>query len=308
MRRCTGCGLLFNSPRLDDAALAKLYGSNYYFFMRRDARELPRIVHMYQRTIALVAGDVHIKRSMDIGCGRGYLPAVLRGLDWDVRGVEISIDAAEYAEQRFGLEVFCGTIEQYVQSSQRETFPLVTAIDVLEHVPAPGSFIAAAAQIVEPGGWLIIDTPNGAARNIEVKSVAWKGFNPFHVYLFNTTNLSSLLTQHGSEVTHAFSYGNEPAEHEPLRLKLAPWGGAAIKALRSAPTGHQRLFQVQGIRPGGRRNARCAGQDGGADPLGANGSADARLPSTPRNGRRGQHRRYRQEDELNRLSYFFRRG
>jgi SAM-dependent methyltransferase len=211
MRRCGGCGLLFNSPRLGDAELSNLYGRNYYFFLRRDARELPRIVPMYQRTVALVANDIREKRSLDIGCGRGYLPAVLRSLGWDARGVEISDDAAEYARQRFGLDVFTGTIEQYANSPEQQQFPLVTAIDVIEHVPSPELFIASAALAVEPGGTLIIDTPNGAAKNIEAKGVQWKGFNPFHIYLFTIGSLKSLLGKHGFEVERAFSYGNEPA-------------------------------------------------------------------------------------------------
>ena len=73
LRRCGGCGLLFNSPRLDGDELAGLYGRNYYFFLRSDAREFDRIVVMYQRTIALIdAAALPEKRCIDIGCGRGY--------------------------------------------------------------------------------------------------------------------------------------------------------------------------------------------------------------------------------------------
>jgi 2-polyprenyl-3-methyl-5-hydroxy-6-metoxy-1,4-benzoquinol methylase len=220
MRRCSGCRLLFNSPRLDDAELGKLYGRNYYFFMRQDAREIRRIVAMVQRTVALVVERVREKRSLDIGCGRGYLPAVMQKLGWDARGVEIAQDAAEYGRQRFGLDVFTGTIEQYVKWPDAQQFPLVTAIDVLEHVPSPDSFAEASAKTVERGGWLIIDTPNGAARNIDVKKLQWRGFNPFHIYLFTVESLTKLLTRHGLIVEQAFSYGNRLAQREPVSRQL----------------------------------------------------------------------------------------
>src|SRR5215203_1766855 len=224
LRRCDKCALLFNSPRLDDHELAQLYGNNYYFFNRPDAAELNRIPPMYARTVALVGAEFedNDRSSLDIGSGRGYLPAVLKRLGWDAHGVEISRDAADYARTRFGLEtIFTGTIEQFAAESEME-FPLVTAIDVIEHVPSPASFAQALSKVVRPGGLAIIDTPNAAAYNIRVDGVAWKGFNPFHIYLFTITNLRQLLEGNGFKVEQAFSYGNAPSDRDgkPLTERL----------------------------------------------------------------------------------------
>ena len=226
LRKCGKCGLLFNSPRLDEKELADLYGQNYYFFNRADAKELARIVPMYARTVALVTDEIANKRCLDVGCGRGYFPAVLKELEWDAHGVEISSEASGYARQRFGLEhIFTGTIEQYAASDLAQRFGLVTAIDVIEHVPSPDSFIAALAKVVEDNGLLIIDTPNAAAYNIKVNGESWQGFNPFHIYLFTILNLRQLLAKHGFHVEQSFSYNNLPADLTPpttarkLRMK-----------------------------------------------------------------------------------------
>lgn len=222
LRRCAGCGLLFNSPRLDNAELGQLYGKNYYFFNRPDSTELSRIVPMYERTVALVKDEVLDKVTLDIGCGRGFFPAVLRGLGWKASGVEISTDAANYARKTFSLEVFTGTVEQYAGNSSAKKFPLVTAIDVIEHVPSPQSFIAALAKVVDENGLLILDTPNAAAYNINIDGPGWQGFNPFHIYLFTIPNLRRLLQQHGFVVEQSFSYNNAPhdAESWPIVRKL----------------------------------------------------------------------------------------
>ena len=217
LRKCSTCGLLFNSPRLDDHELAQLYGKNYYFFNRNDATELARIPAMYMRTIALVADQFNHddrRHSLDIGSGRGYFPAVLKRLGFDAHGVEISREAAEYARMRFGLEtIYTGTIEQFTDENNTR-FPLVTAIDVIEHVPAPASFVRALARVVQSGGLAIIDTPNAAAYNIGVEDTAWKGFNPFHIYLFTIANLRQLLEANGFAVEQSFSYNNQPADRE----------------------------------------------------------------------------------------------
>jgi 2-polyprenyl-3-methyl-5-hydroxy-6-metoxy-1,4-benzoquinol methylase len=258
MRRCLSCGLLFNSPRLDDEQLGQLYGRNYYFFHRKDPGEIARIVPMYLRTVALVASQVDVKRSLDIGCGRGYLPAVMKHLGWDSRAVEISPAAGDYARQRFGIDVFSGTVEQYARSPQAGTFPLVTAIDVIEHVPSPRSFIEAIARIVEPGGRLIIDTPNAAAHNIQVKGTEWQGFNPFHIYLFTVQNLKRLLEQHGCTVDRGFSYHNVALDQhpEPPALRLRNALARNLKRAGLAAPAAKLYFTLKGL----------AARDGPAQP------------------------------------------
>jgi SAM-dependent methyltransferase len=212
LRKCLGCGLLFNSPRLDHDELARLYGGSYYFFNRPDAPEFDRAVPMYRRSVALVADQIAEKRSLDIGGGRGYLPALLKRLGWHAHAVEISTEASTYARNKFGLDVFTGTIEQYSVSEKKQLFPLVTAIDVIEHVPNPSDFIAAIAAVMETGGRLIVDTPSAAAKNIQIEGITWKGFNPFHIYLFNPDNLAKLLEQYGLTVEKRFTYGNARAD------------------------------------------------------------------------------------------------
>jgi 2-polyprenyl-3-methyl-5-hydroxy-6-metoxy-1,4-benzoquinol methylase len=230
LRRCLGCGLLFNSPRLDHDELAQLYGRSYYFFNRPDSPEFDRAVPMYRRSVALVADQIAQKRTLDIGGGRGYFPALLKRLGWDAKAVEISSDASKYARDKFKLDVFTGTIEQYSVSPEKQLFPLVTAIDVIEHVPDPNAFIAAAAAVMEPGGVLIVDTPNAAAKNIQIEQITWKGFNPFHIFLFNPDNLAKLLAKHGLIVQKRFTYGNIPADRGG-RSTISRIGAAARRTL-----------------------------------------------------------------------------
>jgi SAM-dependent methyltransferase len=96
-------------------------------------------------------------RWLDIGCGRGDLlrlvrerwePAELRGtdaLDWlaeDLRGaVEFAALPAERSE---GLA-----------PADR-----VMMVEVIEHLEAPWSTLRSAARLVEPGGRIVVSTPN----------------------------------------------------------------------------------------------------------------------------------------------------
>lgn len=135
----------------------------------------------------------------------------MKKLGWKVQGLDISAIAADFAKRKLKVPTELGMLEDYIKKtrSEKRTFPLVLAIDVIEHVLYPKQFIEDVSGIVAPGGTLIIDTPNGNAANIVSQGEKWKGFNPFHIFLFSVENLTNLLSEHGFVVDKAFSYGND---------------------------------------------------------------------------------------------------
>jgi SAM-dependent methyltransferase len=220
MRKCSNCGLLFNSPRLPDEDLRNLYDENYYFFQRDDLSEFRRISQIYLRTVSLIKDEVIERRVAEIGSAKGYLLALLKRLGWSVQGIEISAEASEYAFSRFGVPTFKGTIEDYSKSIHRRHFCAVLAIDVIEHVLNPIDFLNSVDAILSNKGLLIIDTPNGNSRNIDYLSSKWKGFNPFHIYLFSMQILQSLLSDMGYSIEKCFSYGNRPEYNSNNRNEI----------------------------------------------------------------------------------------
>lgn len=133
--------------------------------------------------------------------------------------MEISEGAASHAWERWQVPTFKGTIEEF--SEQGQCFPLVTAIDVLEHVPDPHSFIRAIARVCEPGAFVVLDTPNAGAFHFRAFGATWRGFNPFHIQLFSPRTLEMLLKKHGFEVVKQFSYNNVYPKADPPVLNIA---------------------------------------------------------------------------------------
>ena len=146
LRECQTCGLLFNSPRLIDEEIVKLYGSNYYFFSRNDPDEIRRVANIYQRTVALLKGDIKHKKILEIGSAKGYLLALLKHIGWDVQGVELSVEASQYAMSKFDVPTFNGPVDAFAKSNLAGKYPFILAIDVLEHVSDPINFVQCIAQ------------------------------------------------------------------------------------------------------------------------------------------------------------------
>jgi 2-polyprenyl-3-methyl-5-hydroxy-6-metoxy-1,4-benzoquinol methylase len=233
LRRCCDCGLIFNSPRLPAERLEDLYRRNYYFFNRRADIEFERIRAAYLRTIA------HLPLAapgalLELGSAKGYMLALLSGLGWRVTGVEVADTAAQFSRRQFRVEVFTGTLEAFRRSDGRR-FDVVLAQDVLEHIPEPEQFLRAAHDSLRPGGWLIVDTPNVGGANVEVVGERWRGFNPFHIYLFQRGTLTRALHQTGFTVRLIGSYNAVSAADAVIGATDRPARvPAAIRILRAA--------------------------------------------------------------------------
>ncbi|MBN1674471.1 MAG: class I SAM-dependent methyltransferase [Kiritimatiellae bacterium] len=251
MRRCRGCARLFHSPPLPAETAAAFYAREYYFFLRNLDAEFRRTADIYRRTVALVHDRIHERRVLEIGGARGCLLAILRHGGWKTQGVELSADAAHYADTVLGVPTFAGAVEGYAARAGVQPFPLVLAIDVLEHVTNPVGWCRAVSELTEDGGYLVIDTPNADAANIETERADWPGFNPFHINIFSKRAIAELLTERGYSVERLFSYGNTPRPEPPsswkrrllrhpflrsrlaLRLRLADRGRVAFQRVRS---------------------------------------------------------------------------
>jgi len=244
MRQCASCGLLFCSPRLTDEGIAALYDANYYVFSKDDSGYFARTAEIYARTVQLLPANI-VHTAVEVGSGKGYLLAVLKALGWKVQGIEISPDAAAHGERVFGVPGFAGTLDSWLahDSTARPQFSVALCIDIIEHVPDPDRFVAGLAQITSVDGYVVIDTPNGNARHIELERGEWRGFNPFHIYSFSATHVSTLLARHGFEVIRSFTYNNRldrrsatPAKSLRGRISSLLGGGSRAEEMRAPVT------------------------------------------------------------------------
>lgn len=104
---------------------------------------------------------------LDVGCGGGLIAEPLSRLGARVTGIDPSSEnisiAKDHAAQ-FGLDILYSSclLEDF---NDNKTYPVVLALEVLEHVPNPAAFIAAAAEKTAPGGLCVVATLNRTWRS-----------------------------------------------------------------------------------------------------------------------------------------------
>lgn len=103
-------------------------------------------------------------RLLDIGCGGGLLSEPMTRLGFQVTGVDasernIGTASAHAAEQGLDIDYRASTAEALIEAGE-PGFDVILNMEVIEHVADPGEYLRSCAQLLKPGGLMIVATLN----------------------------------------------------------------------------------------------------------------------------------------------------
>ena len=96
-------------------------------------------------------------RILEAGCGTGGNLALLSGFG-AVQAFDPNADARAFASEKSGVEVRAGTLPDGIPF-ERQSFDLVAALDILEHVDRDEESLLALRDQLRPGGSLLLTVP-----------------------------------------------------------------------------------------------------------------------------------------------------
>ena len=104
------------------------------------------------------------KRVLDVGCGGGILSEAMAQRGARVTGIDMGeapLSVARLHQYESGVEVdYRHATAEQLAAEQPASYDVVTCLEMLEHVPDPGSVIRACSQLVKPGGLVCFSTLN----------------------------------------------------------------------------------------------------------------------------------------------------
>lgn len=161
------------------------------------------------------------KKVLDIGCGGGILSEAMATAGADVTGIdmaEMSLDVARMHLHESGLQVdYQLTTAEAFCAHHAGQFDVITCMEMLEHVPEPGSIIAAAANALKSDGTLLLSTLNRNAKSFllaivgaeYIMNMLPKGTHEYQKFL-KPSELAQFARQNNLEVTDVTGMSYNP--------------------------------------------------------------------------------------------------
>jgi 2-polyprenyl-6-hydroxyphenyl methylase/3-demethylubiquinone-9 3-methyltransferase len=108
-------------------------------------------------------------RVLDVGCGAGLLAEPLARLGAEVTGVDaaepmIDTARAHASANELAIDYRVGTAEDLI--GKLLPFDLVTALEIVEHVPDRHAFVSSLGQLARPGGTVVLSTLSRTLRSL----------------------------------------------------------------------------------------------------------------------------------------------
>ena len=104
------------------------------------------------------------KKLLDVGCGGGILCEAMAHRGASVKGIDMGeapLSVAKLHKLESGVDVdYHQSTAEDMADQEPEQYDIVTCLEMLEHVPDPGSVIQACARLAKPGGDLYFSTIN----------------------------------------------------------------------------------------------------------------------------------------------------
>ncbi len=200
---CTNCGLVFLNPMPTDEELALFYKRYYRKLYHNSYEPRPkstlRAFRVARRRYAFLQPILDRKtRLLDIGSGGGETVYYFREKGIQADGLEPNDGFAGYSKREYNIPIYTSSWQD--AEIKDETYDVITAHHVVEHLHSPFEAITRFREWLVPGGYLYVSVPNIYNPN----HTPFSRFHIAHLFYFNRESLIMMALKAGFEVSDKF--------------------------------------------------------------------------------------------------------
>ena len=205
---CPNCALQFVYP--GRAASLEYYQENYQDYVPATYEDIHPGTHFLINKIREVTQHYllpHQRRVIDVGCGPGILLVDLQKNGFECLGIDFNPALVRAANEQFHVPARVARLEDIITLGLR--FDLALLSHVLEHVEDPVGLLKNIREILNPGGVLVIETPNrkwySPSHSLEKGTLWWNYYPPHHLTFWSIAALDRVLRLSGYSVMECIS-------------------------------------------------------------------------------------------------------
>jgi SAM-dependent methyltransferase len=199
---CPQCSLRFVSPRY---LASDIYDNDYFegashgfgfTNYEEDKIASQEYLRKYLKWIRALS-RAKSEKLLDVGAANGYFVDLANKSGFSALGLEISQSAVDWAV-KLERPVIQGTLETL---NNGIVYDVVTALDVLEHVPDPLNFLKIVRTKISDDGIVLINVPYAGSAFSKISGKRWHAYlPPEHWMYFNKKSLGRILEMAGFKV------------------------------------------------------------------------------------------------------------
>ena len=155
---------------------------------------------------------------LEVGSHEGLFLKMAKEKGFGALGIEPNAHAARHARAD-GIETIEGYFEESFDKVAGRQFDIVALFHVLEHVPDYADCLSKIKSILKPGGWLVLEVPNGKSYRAKKYGNDWMYFYEEHLHDFSPERLKKELGWIGFEVASIY-FRDFDCAHLSLRALL----------------------------------------------------------------------------------------
>jgi hypothetical protein len=223
-RICLNCGLVFQSPCMDDDEASAFYAAEYRLLNEGSITPTARNMSVQYARAESLAGFArpvidHLDSHLDIGCSMGIL---LGHFEKEYHCHSVGIEPGEAhrkVARQAGLTVYASLDE--LEQNEHTRFSLISMAHVLEHLTDPvGYLVHLRETLLDPASWLLLEVPNLYAHD---------SFETAHLVAYSAHTLQQTLRKAGFEVVRLEKHGRPRSTWLPLYITLLARPGSGTQ-------------------------------------------------------------------------------
>ena len=210
-----------------DESWPKSWNDSYFYDQSEIYGEISNYGYAYayqnrrRRTLRLLTEVLEPgARILDIAAAQGNFSLALAELGFDVTWNDLRADLADYVRLKYERGQLRFAPGNAFELQFPSFFDAVLITEIIEHVAHPDDFLANAAALVRPGGYIVMTTPNGGyfrnslpkfsdcADPAVYESVQFKPNADGHIFLLHVDEIKPLARRAGLSVDHIALFTN----------------------------------------------------------------------------------------------------
>ena len=232
---CKDCGFVFQNPRLTSQETLHLYRETDY--MQRNYHAGIKQIHDAMTPLEedrlnyltpFVPNWPRVSL-LEIGPGAGSFLRAAADAGCAVNAVEADPGAAAFIADDLHLPVVRAFFPDYAREAKpSESYDVVVALHVFEHVAEPGEFLRAVSKMLKPGGLLFLEVPNILRAHTSPEFPWFEIFDIGHIYSYSPSSLRFVLEREGGKILDVMDVRIK-GHNEPIRAFVQIKSDASVE-------------------------------------------------------------------------------